>query len=142
MTCRSNRSNKKEGRAYEGEVVKLLSQYGFWAHRIEERPDGSQPFDVIAAKNNDPLAIDAKTLSADQRWFYISRLEENQILAFEKWLSCGNSEPLVFVKWKNETYVIDYLSLKRNGKVDMKYAITWEEFYRDCFDEWYNNDQQ
>ena len=123
MTFRSN--NKVLGGSYEREVVKLLSQEGYWSHRLEENHKGAQPFDVIAVKGGVAFAIDCKTLDEKEKYFYISRLEDNQVLAFEKWMACGNSEPMVFVKYCGETYVIRYLELKALGKIDMRYAEKW-----------------
>lgn len=121
------RSNKKIGNDYEREVCGLLSQDGYWAHRLEEDHRGAQPFDVIAAKGGVAFAIDCKTLDEKEKYFYISRLEDNQVLAFEKWMACGNSEPMVFVKYCGETYVIRYLGLKAFGKIDMRYAEKYDE---------------
>ena len=121
--CRSN--NKKIGTAYEKEVVDLLSSYGYWSKRFEEDKRGAQPFDVIAVKNEIAYAIDAKTLDKKDHIFYLNRLEDNQITAFNHWIRCGNSRPRVFVKWHDETYVLDYLTLKENGKIDMYTAETF-----------------
>lgn len=122
------RSNKKKGTAYEEEVVKLLSHDGYWSHRIEEDKRGAQPFDVIAVKNKIAYAIDCKTLDTKVHIFYMDRMEENQISAFNKWIECGNTNPLVFVKWRGDiTYVIDFVTLQAQGKFDMNQAVPYSD---------------
>lgn len=110
---RSN--NKKLGTDFENEAVEILNRIGYWVHFITPDVRGAQPFDVIAVKDCCPIAIDCKT-SAVKR-FNISRLEDNQILAFEKWLRCGNSEPVVLVKYTGYVYCVGYLRLKADRSV-------------------------
>jgi hypothetical protein len=40
-------------------------------------------------------------------------------MAFEKWLSCGNEEPNVAVKYNDRIYLIKYRRLKALGKIDL-----------------------
>ena len=110
-------NNKKLGTAFEQEMVKILSENGYWVHFISPDNRGAQPFDIVAVKNGIALAADCKT--CEDHIFRISRLEENQKMAFEKWLACGNIEPLIFVEYKNGIKVIKYTDLKRDGKVDL-----------------------
>ena len=78
---------------------------------------GAQPFDIIAVKNGEAAAIDCKTCVADV--FRFSRLEENQIMAFEKWLRCGNKNALIAVKHNEKIVFIDYEDLKKNRKINL-----------------------
>ena len=110
-------NNKKLGTAFEQEMVKILSDNGYWVHFISPDNRGAQPFDIIAVKNGIALVADCKT--CEDHIFRISRLEENQKMAFEKWLACGNIEPLIFVEYKDGIKVIKYTDLKRDGKVDL-----------------------
>jgi Holliday junction resolvase len=103
--------NKKLGTEFEREFVKLLNSDGFWVHFIEPKRDGSQPFDIIAVKDGVAFAIDCKTCV--KKTFNIDRLESNQVLAFNKWLRCGNSMPLIAVKHQGQIYMIPYLLLKK-----------------------------
>lgn len=110
-------NNKELGTEFENEFVELLNQRGFWAHFIVPNKSGGQPFDVIAVKSGVPYAIDCKT-SARKR-FPVTRLEDNQILAFEKWLRCGNGIPLVAVKFEEKVYMIPYTLLHREGTITL-----------------------
>ncbi len=111
-------NNKRKGTFFEKEFVKLLGSNGYWAHRMAEAEDGSQPFDVIAVKDKIAYAYDCKT--CDAKTFSISRLEENQILAFEKWLSCKNTEPMIAIKTKNgHIILVGYQELKEKGRIKL-----------------------
>ena len=108
-------NNKKLGTAFEKELCDLLAQKGYWVHFIVPDSRGAQPFDVIAVKDGVALAIDCKTCVLDT--FNISRLEENQRFAFEKWIACGNVEPIIAIKHGGRIYTVGYLKLKEQGKV-------------------------
>lgn len=110
--------NKKIGTEFEKKVCKILADKGYWVHFIAPNILGSQPFDIIAVKNGKAIAIDCKTCVSAR--FNISRLEENQIAAFEKWLKCGNSEPLIIIEHYKKIVFVEYSKLKneRTVKVD------------------------
>lgn len=108
-------NNKQLGMQFEKEVCLYLSNDGYWVHFITPDKRGSQPFDIIAVKNGKPIAIDCKTSAS--HIFPLSRLEDNQIYAFEKWMKCGNGVPLVYIKYENKLYVVRYTDLKEKGKV-------------------------
>ena len=110
-------SNKKLGTAFEQEFCDLLSSKGYWVHFIVPDNRGAQPFDVIAAKNGIPYAFDCKTCASNS--FNINRLEDNQIGAFNLWLKCGNTEPMIAVKHNNCIYLISYTELKRKKNVKL-----------------------
>lgn len=110
-------NNKLLGTQFEREFCKLLAAKGWWVHFITPAANGGQPFDVIAVKDGSAKAFDCKT--SQNHIFPISRLEDNQIMAFEKWLACGNEEPYVAVKYKDEVYLIEYRRLKKYGKIDL-----------------------
>ena len=120
-------SNKTLGTAFEKEMCELLANRGYWVHFIVPDNRGAQPFDIIAVKDGKAFAIDCKTLSGRVKSFSISRLEDNQVLAFERWLKCGNSTPIIAVKWRERIYVIDYPLLKSKGIVKMEDA-NYERF--------------
>lgn len=112
-------NNKKHGMAFEKKVLKKISETGAWVHFLSPDERGAQPFDIIAVKDGIALAAECKTQDSKSRYFSISRLEDNQIMAFEKWLMCGNPEPIIFVEYKGEVKTIEYNLLKREGKVDL-----------------------
>lgn len=110
-------NNKRLGTQFEREFCDLLASKGWWVHFITPAPDGGQPFDVIAVKAGKAIAVDCKTCA--DHIFRITRMRPNQITAFERWLACGNSEPLVAVKHNEKVYLIEYRRLKKYGQVDL-----------------------
>ena len=110
-------NNKALGTKWEKDFCKWLASKGWWVHFITPAPDGGQPFDVIAVRNGKALAIDCKTSA--KPIFNFSRLELNQKTAFNKWARCGNTMPLVAVKYQNKLYYIKYDELKK-GYVDLR----------------------
>lgn len=121
-------NNKQIGAKFEQEFVEILAKKGFWAHFLAPSPTGAQPFDVIAMIDGSALCFDCKT--SVKPIFSLSRLEDNQILAFEKWLKCGGQEPMIAVKYDNKVYLVSYTQLKLEGSVDLrkleKYCIAKE----------------
>lgn len=110
-------NNKKIGTAFEREVCELLKDCGYWVHFISPDNRGAQPFDIIAAKDGVAIAIDCKTCVANN--FGLGRLEDNQIMAFEWWLKCGNTMPLVYVKHEGKITIIRYDVLKEKGSIKL-----------------------
>lgn len=112
------RSNKKIGTDFERELVEVLSQKGYWVHFITPNANGSQPFDIIASKNDIPIVADCKTSS--KKWFHFTRLEDNQVMAFELWFKTGNKNAFIFVKYNDEIYQIPYRMLKGLEKINLE----------------------
>lgn len=110
-------NNKNLGTDFERTVVKKLAENGYWVHFITPDARGAQPFDIIAAKDGFCMVGDCKT--SKSHIFRFDRLEENQKMAFEKWLSCGNTEPQVIVGYNGRIICIPYTELKVKGKVDL-----------------------
>lgn len=73
------------GNEFEKYFCSLLQEKGYWALNIPKNSSGAQPFDVIAIKRDDiewkVMAIDCKVCS--RGIFQLSRVEDNQWLAFE-----------------------------------------------------------
>lgn len=111
-------TNKKLGTEFEQQVCKKLAHEGYWVHFITPDARGAQPFDIVAVKNGKAFAIDCKTCVSNS--ISIKRLEDNQIMAFEKWLKCGNEMPLIAVKHDEMLYWIKYDELKNNGSISLK----------------------
>ena len=110
-------NNKNLGTAFERRIVQKLTEAGCWVHFIAPDSRGAQPFDIIAAKDGICIVGDCKTCK--DHIFRISRLEENQKMAFEKWLACGNPDPLIFVEYQGQIKTIQYSDLKKEGKIDL-----------------------
>lgn len=113
-------NNKKLGTKFEKAVCQQLAEEGYWVHFITPDRRGAQPFDIIAVKNDRAFAIECKTLTASERYFRISRLEDNQILAFNYWLRCGNTEPKIIVLHGDRIVAINFSELLEVGKVDVR----------------------
>lgn len=111
-------NNKKLGSDFEKELCQLLAEEGWWVHFISPNESGAQPFDIIAVKDGIALAGDCKT--SVNNIFRINRLEENQKMAFDKWLACGNTMPYIFVKYKNWICAVPYAELKTKEKVNLE----------------------
>lgn len=110
-------NNKELGTAWENEFCETLNLLGYWVHFMNPNKSGAQPFDVLAVRHGRPYAIDCKT-SANRR-FPLSRLEDNQVYAFEKWMRCNNGIPIVAIKYADEVYTVSYPELKSKGVVDL-----------------------
>ena len=119
------------GREFEKYVVDWLNDKGFWVHRMAESNTGSQPFDIIALKGNKVCAFDCKVISTKRPYFPFSRVEENQILAFEKLIKCYNGSLKVgfIIYYEGDMYFLSYQFFKILSDVDKKkgYKLT------DCF---------
>lgn len=111
-------NNKKLGTEFERAIVDLLSKQGYWVHFITPDARGAQPFDIIAVKDCCAVAIDCKTCK--DKYFRIGRLEENQIMAFEKWLACGNTDPYIVVEHNEVIHFVNYRELKEKGKINLE----------------------
>lgn len=120
-------NNKQLGNSFEKRLCTLLNAQRYWVHFLTPDHRGAQPFDIIAVKNEMAVAIECKTLSKTHKYFNVSRLEDNQILAFEKWLSCGNTKAYVAVEYDDLIYMIKYVDLKEKRKIkmeDLEYGIS------------------
>lgn len=116
-------NNKRLGTAFEKKLCAWLCHRGWWVHFLSPDHTGSQPFDVIAVKDGKALAIDCKTSA--KPIFNISRLEDNQVMAFEKWIACGNEMPLLAVEYNEKIYLIRYDELKQKN-VDLRIRKGYE----------------
>ena len=108
--------NKKLGNDFEQELCEILADAGYWVHNFANRKNG-QPADIIAVKNGKAYLIDAKVCSYEV--FPFKRIEDNQQLAMDMWIECGNIEPYFALKARNEVYMVGYVTIKnlmRKGK--------------------------
>ena len=110
-------SNKRIGTEFEKEFCAFLASRGYWVHFISPAPNGGQPFDIIAVKGGRAWCYDCKT--SKKRVFGIERLEENQKMAFERWMKCGNTVPRIAVKYENKVYIVNYKVLKEVQRVNL-----------------------
>lgn len=83
-------NSSEKGNAFEERFCEMLSQAGFFVHRLTPDHRGAQPFDVIAMKDNTPYAFECKTCAGKR--FPLSRVEDNQVMAMEAFMQAGNPE--------------------------------------------------
>ena len=108
--------NKKIGNDFEQELCEILADAGYWVHLLNQNKNG-QPADIIAVKNRMAFLIDAKVCTYEV--FPFRRIEDNQQLAMDMWIECGNIEPYFALKARNEVYMVGYSTIKelmRKGK--------------------------
>lgn len=106
-------NNKKSGTEFENELAELLADKGFWVHLLNQNKSG-QPADMIAVMNRHAHLIDAKECKNNN--FPLSRIEENQHLAMEKWQDCGNGWGWFALKLDSGIYILSYKKLKHLSK--------------------------
>ena len=116
-------NNKRIGSDFEKSFCAYAKRIGYWVHFITPDNTGAQPFDVITVKDGTAYAFDCKTCV--DKIFSISRLRDNQIMAFEKWMACGNTTPMIAVEHDKKIYIINYNLLKDQKKINLEnqYAI-------------------
>lgn len=117
-------NNKKLGTKFEKRFCEILKEKGYWVHFIQPDGRGAQPFDIIAMRDGVAYAFDCKTCK--DHIFRIGRAEENQILAFDLWMSKGGVAPLFAVEHNDKIYLVNYNDLKKYGKVDLNEICCWE----------------
>lgn len=110
-------NNKRKGNNFERKMCEILADDGWWVHFLSPDGRGAQPFDIIAVRDGIPAAIDCKT--CEDHIFRLSRLEDNQVNAFAKWMACGNELAYLAVLYRGDVYMIYYKQLVRKGNVDL-----------------------
>lgn len=123
-----NANVKKIGTDFEREFCKALADNGFWVHFITPDRTGSQPFDIIAVRYGIAYVFDCKTCEAST--FTVKRLEDNQIMAFDKWLECGNENAYIAIKHKGNVYLVPYIVIiaMKSVRISEVYMMRFEEF--------------
>ena len=97
-------NNKKLGSNFEKELAEILRKRGYWVTFLSPKQYiGSQPADLIAIKDDQPMLIDCKTCKT--HLFPISRIEENQRQAWKRYTKCGNTKFMLVFKYNLKIYV-------------------------------------
>lgn len=109
-------NNKRIGTSFEKEYLEILRKQGYWATFLEPKGHiGSQPCDIIAAKNNTLYCFECKTLHSKNKRFNLDRIEQNQRQAYKRLKQTGNDNYFLVVKWNDEQiYKIPF------SKIDFK----------------------
>ena len=79
-------------------------------HNFANRKNG-QPADIIAAKRDCILLIDAKVCSDGV--FKTSRIEENQVLSMKRWFQTGNTMAMFWLKLPDGTISVIILNSEK-----------------------------
>lgn len=99
-------SNKSVGNKFEQEWCEILRDHGFWSKAY---PTGQgQPADVEGVKDNEHFLFECKDCTSGN--FNLSRVESNQILAYQYYAMCGNGN-YYFVININDTICIVHGSI-------------------------------
>lgn len=111
-------NNKQIGMNFERYMCDVLARRGWWVHFLSPDARGAQPFDIIAVRDGQAIAIDCKTCK--DHVFRIGRLEDNQVLAFDLWQEKGKALAWVAILHDSKVYMVRYDEIKKNGKVDLR----------------------
>lgn len=110
-------NNKQLGNKFEIEFCQMLSKNGFWCHRLQDNKNG-QPADIIASKGNKAALIDCKVCENNK--FQLSRMEENQINAMQKWRKTGNVFANFAILMNDEVRVLNLETLMKLKRIGVK----------------------
>ena len=126
-------TNKKLGNNFESVLCEILSNHGFWAHKMDQNQAG-QPADVIAVRNRKAHLIDCKVCSRGR--FHFSRIEDNQHTAMQAWNESGNGNGWFALQCAGHIFMLDYDTLKRLSKTQS--SICYDEmcFYGSVLESW------
>lgn len=112
------RSNKSLGNEFENWLCEYGHRLGFFAHKLTQSSSG-QPADILFARNNIPLFVDAKNCEGVR--FPFSRVEMNQRNAFKMLNRLGCPHTYFAFRFKvNDDYDYRYLSFKEVCELEKK----------------------
>lgn len=95
------------GIEFERFMAKVLADQGHWVLTIPRNEAGAQPFDILAIRGREILAVDCKVCEADT--FPTSRIEPNQWTAFKTvWERVSAFRLGLFVLHGKSVYFFDY----------------------------------
>lgn len=112
--CPCGQVKEMTGNQLEKYVTRKLFECGWWALRIPRNPNGAQPFDIIAVKGSNVLAVDCKACAEPK--FPIKRVEANQWTAFDTMLMRTNAVVGIVAENNETLYLIEYPELINCGK--------------------------
>ena len=117
-------NNKSLGSKFEKDFADFLSKKGYWVHYIEGAAHtGAQPCDIVAIRRDSTELYDCKTLNNKNGLFPLSRVEENQRLAFKRFRKCQNvkSTFALAILWNDDVYFVDFDNIDFTQKsIDLK----------------------
>lgn len=136
-------NNKEIGDEFEENLTLILAHKGYWVSLFPKKNhSNSQPADMVAIKDDIGMLIEAKDLTNKNGKFPLSRLEENQIRAFKRFIKCGNSWYNLAVLWNDTVYIIPLCDVDFSKKsIDIKEKIPFLRNYTKLMEE-INNEKQ
>ena len=114
------KTNKALGNEFENWLCEYGHSLGFFAHKLTQSAAG-QPFDLVFARNNIPIFVDAKNCTGVR--FIFSRVESNQRNAFRMLNNLGCPHTYFAFRFLvHDQYEYGYLSLKEIEEFEKKMA--------------------
>ena len=120
------------GQQFQKVLCKMLADNGFWAYETINKQSG-QPVDIIAVRSNIGYIIECKVTQTDR--FPLSRVEDNQITAIERFTRCNNDESwfaFYFAKHPNDVLFVRAKYILKLTDDDNATSITYEELRELC----------
>lgn len=115
---RSVGNNKTAGNIFEEEFAQMLKSRGFWVHRMTQSAEG-QPADIIAQRNGCVWLIDCKVCACDR--FPLNRVEYNQHLSMQAWMSAGGTVPYFALLLSDGTVrMLSFPDIQKLESMDIK----------------------
>lgn len=116
------KSNKALGNDTEKQFAQYMYAKGWWVHIFSYNTSG-QPCDIVMSRDNMVWFLDVKNVEGDR--FDFTRVEPNQMTAFELLISRGTSNVGFAIKFKDHGwFLLDFkkmLLLKDLGVKDVYY---------------------
>ena len=98
----------KNGKNFEIQLCYWLKENGYYPEYHEKSASGSQSSDITAIKNNIAYKIECKNLSDTSGKLPLSRIEMNQLLSYEAYKKCHNTNYILAVLWDNNVFFLDF----------------------------------
>jgi Holliday junction resolvase len=103
-------SNKELGNRVEKEFAQYMYAKGWWVHIFSYNSNG-QPCDIVMSKDNLVWFLDVKSVQTEE--FDFSRIEPNQMTAFELLVSRGTINAGFACKFNDGWYLLDFSRMKK-----------------------------
>lgn len=96
------------GKQFEEDLCEFFAKIDFYAIYNNRNNSGAQPFDILVIERNQAYAYECKNLENKNGLFPISRVEENQLLAYKRFKECGNNNMYLAILWNDNVYFINF----------------------------------
>lgn len=115
------RKSYELGKSFEEDLCWYYFSKGYFVEYHEKGVTGSQSCDITIIKDDIATMVECKNLEAKNGVFNLSRVEENQKLAYARYIECGNTNFILAVLWDNKVYFIDFGIINYfNKSIDLK----------------------